>query len=162
MNICSFCNKDFKYSSRLIIHLNSNKPCFIPKTIKNVDDFLEEDKYDLKTRKKGYIKGDDNLFYCLFCNKSNEKQRDICTHVKKFCHVLREKFKEKFKQDNIISFNKNYTEIEENITELYDFTLKILPFKNKIVELGKEDLKRIAPSFLLKIYYQIITTLYKN
>jgi len=33
---------------------------------------------------------------------------------------------------------------------LYDFTIKILPYKNKIVELGNEDLTRIAPSFFVK------------
>jgi len=101
-NVCSFCKKDFYYNSHLKKHLNTQKPCFIPKRIKNIEDFLEEDKYDLKTRKKGYIKGDNDLFYCLFCNNENEKLDNAINHVKKNCPVLREKFKEKFRKDNDI------------------------------------------------------------
>jgi len=161
MNICSYCKKDFKYNSKLKIHLNSNKPCYIPNIIKNIEDFIPEEDYDLKTRKKGYIKKDDELYYCLFCEQNSSVQSDISKHVKKNCSVLRDKYKEKFNKDREMICVQEYSELKYNLNDIYDFTLNILPFKEKIVELGKEDLSVIRERQIKYLFANPKTTIQK-
>ena len=164
--ICKYCNKDFKYVSKLKSHLSRKKPCY-----------LESNNIKKSDIDKNIIKViDNNIFKCKYCNKNIFYKKNYKKHLRETCEEIpickKKKLLEKYSKNkkhllkvsnnnsstinntqnnnNITNSNNNINTTNDNSVNTTNNILNNQQYAINVNPVGKEDISQLDDEKLIE------------